>query len=245
MGGHTRGEIVSIARIIVAGNGPSAQTDVVRQWADTDAACVMRMNYFFLPDRDALNYRCTDWWVCQHDEGDLRACVAYMRGRSLGGCCDGTQITFWVPGLTERNMSPGECAERLGGADVRVQRLNANLPPACRWDCDMAPQRPLMGSFALAVAVGMQPDELWICGHDLFLHSSKQNQGGMKHDTRSWQKSFVAEYTCNIHRNHTLRGDLRYIGLALAAYRGHLTCCGSVLKQFFGAIYPQWTWLEG
>lgn len=102
-----------------------------------------------------------------------------------------------------------------------------------------------MGSFALAVAVGMQPDELLICGHDLFRHPSGANQGGTDHDTRPWQSQFVKEYLANSHRNHTLRGDVKYIRSALSEYNGDMTCVGSVLRDLYAAEFPGHTWMKG
>jgi len=218
---------------------------------DWYAENIFRTNYFFLSEQDTLDYACTDWFICQHDPSDFRACVAFMRGiETHGGAgrsiVDAPCFRFWIPGI-DAHYSSAEVSKRLDGADVRVQRHFPRLPPACRWEQDLAPERPLMGSFALAVAVGMQPDELYVCGHDLFQHPSKRNQGGMDHDTRPWQQDFVSEYVSNRHRNHTLRGDLKYIRAALDAYEGHLVCCGTVLKEYFARDYAarEWEWIDG
>jgi hypothetical protein len=237
-----RQTIPVVSRIVVAGNGPSAQAEPVRAWADRSGR-FFRANYFFLPPNDALRYRVDDWFVCQHDPADLRAAVAFVRGQNKSGQ---PNVVFWLPGTTEKCMTPEECQTRLG-AEVRIQKTFAGLPVGCRWSQDLAPERPLMGSFAIAVAVGMKPDELYLCGHDLFQNRG-QPHGGVNHSTRgAWQDEFIEAYLSNAHRNHTLRGDLKYIRAALQEFRGKAVICGSVLRLHFEQEFADrgWEWIDG
>lgn len=230
--------------IIVAGNGPSSQSQLVSTWPPISLGCqlsIYRTNYFFEPRADALDYMVSDWFICQHDPADLRAYRAAIV-MARGGLED---VTFWIPGLEERSLDVDEVCKRLGGARVAIQKDFPYLPQMCRWDQDLAPERPLMGSFALAVAVGRQPKELYICGHDLFMHPSKKNHGLMEYNTRSWQDDFVRDYLSNRHRNHTLRGDIKYIRAALSAYQGELHCVGTVMKNLFEDEFPHWEWKDG
>jgi len=105
-----------------------------------------------------------------------------------------------------------------------------------------------MGSFALAVAVGMKPEAIMFCGSDLF--AEKENgsyQGGTAIDTRGkWQDEFAELYRSNKHRNHTLRGDIKYIQGALDAFDGELICFGAEMKRIFADRYAGkgWTFTE-
>lgn len=227
---------VNMETIVVAGNGPSAQALGVEM--RRSSICVMRVNYFFLPDHDALDYACTDWFICQHDRGDLRNVIAYTRHMP-------DKPTIWIPGIETRGSLPiEEIRKQLPGFTVRVQREFGRLPAACRWERDLAPQRPLMGSYALAVAVGMQPDRIVACGMDLFAGTEGGSfQGGTTSDTRGeWQNQFAVEYRENRHRNHTLRGDIKYIGAALDAYKGELICYGAEMKRLFAERYKEREW---
>jgi hypothetical protein len=152
--------------------------------------------------------------------------------------------TIWVPGIS-RDAVLDIATNYLDGHVVRVQKCFPRLPAACKWERDLAPERPLMGSFALAVAVGMQPDEILLCGHDLFKHPSGNSHAGTALEARDWQQDFNAAYTLNIHRNHRFSGDVKYIRAALAAYRGKVSCVGSALAGIFRDEFPAWTWLEG
>ena len=102
-----------------------------------------------------------------------------------------------------------------------------------------------MGSLAVAVAVGMKPDELFLCGHDLFRHPSGTTHAGSGQETRDWQNDFNTAYLANRHRNHRYSGDVKYIGAALREYRGKVYAIGSVLKQHFGKEFPSWKWFDG
>jgi len=228
-------------RIIVAGNGPSAYAEPVREWSafadDPDSTRVFRTNYFFLRDGDPLDYAVDDWFICE-DVADCRAVRAACRFSDL-------RPTIWLPGLNKRNIIAEIEENHLAGLCVRVQRLFPRLPAACRWEEDLAPERPLMGSFALAVAVGMNPEEILICGHDLFRHPSGNSHAGTALEAREWQADFNAAYLANVHRNHRLSGDVKYIRAALSAYGGKVSCVGTALAEIFRDEFPEWTWLEG
>jgi len=224
-----------MSAIIVAANGPSALSERVKAWP-TDLSRVFRTNYFFLPEDDPLDYRVHDWFICE-DIADTRIVRAAMRFGNI-------HPTIWIPGITESRVNEIE-TNYLAGFPLRVQKTFAGLPARCRWERDLVPERPLMGSFAIAVAVGMQPDELFLCGHDLFSHPSKQNHGGLEKNVRPWQDEFVREYITNTHRNHRLSGDLKYIQNALDCYGGHVVSVGTVLKNHFADRYPGWEWIDG
>jgi hypothetical protein len=228
-----------LKRIIVAGNGPSAYSDAVREWKlypyDNSETRVFRTNYFFLTDGDPLDYAVTDWFICE-DVADCRAVRAAYRFGAL-------RPTIWIPGIHEKDVHDIE-TNHLAGFDLRVVRTFARLPAACRWDRDLAPERPLMGSFALAVAVGMEPDEIFLCGHDLFQHPSGTHAGAVA-ETRNWQAAFNEQYLANVHRNHRLTGDVKYIRAALRSYGGTVTAVGTVLAKYFREEFPAWTWLDG
>lgn len=224
-------------KIIVAANGPSAYSDNVPEleYVPSDSA-IFRTNYFYLNDNDPLRYNVTDWFICE-DVADCRAVRAVMR---FGVA----EPTIWLPGIHEKDVREIE-KNHLAGFHIRIQREFAQLPEACRWEKDLAPFRPLMGSFAIAVAVGMQPETLVLCGHDLFMHPSKQTHAGSNKETRDWQTGFNRLYLLNQHRNHRLEGDIRYIRAALQAYKGHVICIGTVLRSIFAEEFPEWEWLEG
>jgi hypothetical protein len=228
-------------KIIVAGNGPSAYADAVREWLpianDREWTRVFRTNYFFLRDGDPLDYSVSDWFVCE-DVADCRAVRAACR---FGGI----RPKIWIPGVNKRGIIPEIETNHLAGLCVRLQRTFPRLPDACRWDRDLAPERPLMGSFAIAVAVGMQPDELFLCGHDLFFHSSGDSHAGSALESRDWQADFNSQYLGNVHRNHRLSGDVNYIRAALSSYRGKVSCVGTVLGDLFRDEFPSWTWIDG
>lgn len=221
--------------IIVAGNGPSAQDEQVGAWAESEAR-VFRTNHFYLPDSDRLNYRVDDWFICE-DVWHCRMVKAWLRG-------GGYRPRLWMPGLNMAWCENAQC-RHLAGESIQIQKRFAQLPIRCRWEYDLMPERPLMGSYALAVAVGMRPKVIMICGQDLFMHKSNASHGGLDFDTRAWQQSFNQQYIANEHRNHTLRGDLKYIGAALADFKGHVICVGSVMKEYFEKKFPQWEWQEG
>lgn len=227
-------------RIIVAGNGPSAYSKGARKWAKANGPTwygrIFRTNYFYLTDGDPLNYEVTDWFICE-DANDCRAVRALYRFTDK-------RPTIWLPGLDERKVEAIE-TNHLLGIPIRLQRNFASLPAGCRWDRDLRPERPLMGSYAIAVAVAMQPEELFLCGHDLFRHPSKTTHAGAPGETRDWQTAFNKEYLENTHRNHRLTGDVKYIGAALQAYKGKLTSVGSVLAGYFRDKYAHWNWIEG
>jgi len=222
--------------IIVAGNGPSAQSEAVRDLVVDQDDRVFRCNYFFLAPDDALGYVVDDWFICEAVE-DCRAVRAAVQFGKI-------RPTIWVPGLSMEMVNEIE-TNHLTGLQIRVQKTFAQLPAATRWENDLAPYRPLMGSFALAVAVGMRPEKIVLCGHDLFLHPSKKTHGGLSKETRPWQTDFNKAYIENRHRNHQLRGDLKYIRAALDAYDGEVVSIGSVLAHYFAADFPSWTWLDG
>ena len=187
---------------------------------------------------DPLLYRVDDWFICE-DVHDCRAVQAALCFRD-----ELNEPKIWLPGIDENKVHEIE-TNHLSGFDIRIQKTFARLPAACRWERDLAPERPLMGSFAIAVAVGMQPDELILCGHDLFQHPSKTTHAGAKAETRDWQSRFNREYLENRHRNHRLTGDIKYIRAALKEYRGKVTSIGTVLKNYFEPEFPDWEWLDG
>lgn len=226
-----------MSKIIVAGNGPSCQSPDVSAFLGGGVDRVFRTNYYFMPERDPLLCSITDWFICEV-ESDCR-CV-----RALSKWSPDDRPRIWFPGI---DMDFVRLADEthLRGYDVRVQREFARLPAACRWEKDLRPFRPLMGSFAIAVAVGFKPDEICICGHDLFMHPSGGSHGGMSFDTRPWQRSFNEQYVNNTHRNHRVKGDVDYIRKALREYKGHVRCVGTVLREIFRDEFPEWEWKEG
>jgi len=234
-------------RIVVVGNGPSAysagaKSSECRSW---EYNRIFRTNYFFLNAGDPFEYNVSDWFICE-DVHDCRAVRAWDRAGSLPDTYYYKRPTIWIPGLHKKDVHAIE-TNHLAGFDVRVQKTFAKLPAACRWERDLRPYRPLMGSYAIAVAVGMQPDELFLCGHDLFKHESKQTHAGASAETRDWQTDFNKQYLLNRHRNHRLDGDVEYIGNALRAYEGKLSAVGSVLKKYFAKEFASrnWDWIEG
>jgi len=227
--------------IIVSANGPSAyskESHGVINSLDMINSKVFRTNYFFLNDGDPLKYKVTDWFICE-DVSDCRAVRAAIRF-SLPM----NNLTIWMPGIDMKKITEID-SNHLKGFNLRLQCLFKNLPIDCRWEQDLRPERPLMGSLAIAIAVGMNPDTIILTGHDLFQHPSGTTHAGTDKQTRDWQDGFNKEYLTNTHRNHRLTGDLKYIENALKEYKGNVISCGTVLKRYFEFKFPQWTWLEG
>ena len=211
-------------QIAVIGNGLSS--DGAELLVDSDYR-IFRINHWYLNGG-----HCDDWFVGEHPE-IIHAVAAYMYLRE-------DKPTIWMPGLS------GDAIERnqktLHGCPIRIQKHFPHLPAHCRWDKDPRPRRPLTGSLALAVAVGMQPDELFISGMDLYQHP-KGDYAGMKPPDST--DIFPRLYCTNSHGNHSLLADLRYIRNALDAYKGKLTCVGSVMKKYFADDYKGWEWIDG
>lgn len=208
-------------KIALICNGPSAQIDVA---ADSR---VFRVNHWYL-----TGGRCDQWFIGEHSE-IVHAAAAYCFDR-------GNKPVIWMPGLS------GDAIERnqkvLKGCSIRVQKHFQHLPALCRWSGDQRPRRPLTGSLALAVAVGMQPDELFVSGVDLYQHKNGDYINIRPPDNIPDYKN---QYLSNTHCNHSLLADLRYIKNALDAYSGKLTCIGSVMKKYFAKEYKRWEWCDG
>lgn len=222
------------SRIVVAGNGPSAQARAVEEWAEMDAR-FFRCNYF-LDVKDVLRGRCDDWLIAQSEQVLFSVVCTYMHFRR--------DVQIWVAGL-QRGYQPDYISSRLWGAPIRVQRHFVDLPAGCRWDQDLAPDRPMAGSLAIAIGVGMQPAELYLCGHDLHQHPSGTQYIHYQAIDNARGEDRWSQYHANTAKIHSIRGDLRYIQAALDGYNGHLTCVGSVMKRHFADRYPQWEWMEG
>lgn len=221
-------------RIFLICNGPSSDALPVRAWPGIDGTG-FRVNHWPLNDGGTFGLRCHHWFVGEHPEAWLPIVAAKTFHV-------GFRPTIWLPGI-----NPDKCSEiqkQIVPFSLRIQRMFKDLPAACRWEADPRPRRPLMGSLALAVAVGMQPEELYLAGMDLYQHpSGKEYTSETKPPDH--RDDFVDLYLANRHGNHNLLGDLRYIRKALDAYSGKLTCVGTVMKKRFGADYPEWNWLEG
>jgi len=241
-------------RIIVAANGPSAYCEEFKKYCDETLLMdskTFRTNYFYLNDGDPLGYNVTDWFICE-DVGDCRAVRGFMRGHHtassdyMGGYpfAMHEKPTIWLPGINKRMIDEID-QNHLNGYDIRLQREFSRLPDACRWDKDLAPERPLMGSFALAVAVGFQPEEIVLAGHDLFSHPSGFSHAGTEKETRNWQTDFNSQYLGCVHRNHRISGDLKYIKAALSAYRGKVVSFGTPLKRFIADEFTEHMFIDG
>jgi hypothetical protein len=207
-------------KIALICNGPSAK--LVDGLDKT-----FRVNHWYLSGGE-----CTDWFIGEHSE-IVHAAAAYTFSRE-------NKPTIWFPGLSgdaiERN------SESLRGCTIRIQKHYQQLPALCRWDSDPRPRRPLTGSLALAVAVGMQPAELYLSGMDLYRHSRGDYVVMRPPDsTDQYQEAYLA----GTHGNHSLLADLRYIRNALDAYSGKLICIGSVMKKYFANDYKRWEWYDG
>jgi len=207
-------------KIAVIGNGISQVPPPLDVWR------YFRINHWYL--QGGL---CDDWFVGEHPE-IVHAVAAYLYGRE-------EKPAIWMPGLSgdaiERNQKTLRCS-------IRLQKYFQHLPALCRWDKDPRPRRPLTGSLALAVAVGYQPEELFVTGFDLYQHPQGDYHGIKPPDSRD---TFKQQYMTNTHCNHSLLADLRYIRNALDAYRGKLTCVGSVMKKYFADDYKKWEWIDG
>lgn len=224
-------------KIFLIGNGPSASDFRVRRWTAPDGL-VFRVNHWALNDGGPIGFCCDHWFVGEHPEAWLPVVAA----RAFDVQHDTIPPTIWLPGVNSDKCR--EIQKQIVPWPVRIQRTFKELPAACRWEADPRPRRPLNGSLALAVAVGMQPDELYVAGLDLYQHPSGKEYIS---DTKppDHVDNFAELYCSNQHGNHNLIGDLRYIRKALDAYSGKLTCVGTVMKQRFGAQYPKHNWLEG
>jgi hypothetical protein len=208
-------------KIALIANGPSARVE-------TDADKVFRTNHWYLQGGT-----CTDWFIGEHSEA-VHAAAAYCYGRD-------EKPIIWFPGLSgDAIFNASRC---IKGASIKVQKHFQHLPALCRWDSDPRPRRPLMGSWALAVAVGMQPDVLEVSGIDLYQHANGDYSTPLKPpDNRAGSGE---AYLQGLHPNHGLLGDLRYIRHALDAFSGKLVCHGSVMKKYFANDYKRWEWYDG
>ena len=222
-------------RIILIANGPSSENITVRGWRDTEGK-VFRLNHWTLNRGGSMGFRCDDWFIGEHNESWLPVVAAktYANIESLW-----PQV--WVPGLNFTKCT--EIQKQIKPWSLRVQKEYQHLPPHCRWDKDPAPMRPTTGSLALAVAVGMQPEQLYIAGMDLYQHPAGDYGSGVK--PPDFTDEFKDAYLNGLHGNHCLVADLRYIRAALSAYKGHVVCVGSVMKQKFGMQFQEWEWIDG
>jgi hypothetical protein len=215
-----------LREIALTCNGPSAVT------ATPKGATVFRVNHWYLQGG-----KCDDWFIGEHSE-IVHAAAAFIAGQKQRGLRD--KPVIWMPGLS------GEAIERnqklFVGCTIRIQKHFQHLPALCRWDTDPRPRRPLMGSWALAVAVGMQPEVLYLSGMDLYQHEKGDYTSIKPPDNRDGAKE---AYLSNTHGNHSLLGDLKYIRSALDAYSGKLVCVGSVMKRYFADDYKKWEWIDG
>lgn len=178
----------------------------------------------------------TDWFVGEHEEswGPVSSAATYLSTSDVP--------TIWLPGL-----NPAKCEKirnTLAPWPVRLQRTFADLPAQCRWEQDLRPLRPLTGSLALAVAVGLQPEELFVSGMDLYNHPSGEDYScGVRPPDNP--EHFRDLYLSGNHANHCFRADKEYIRRALDAYKGTLFCVGSVMKNIFARHYKRWEWIDG
>jgi len=92
------------------------------------------------------------------------------------------------------------------------------------------------------LAVGYQPEVLYLSGMDLYQHEKGDYTSIKPPDNRDGAKE---AYLSNTHGNHSLLGDLKYIRSALDAYSGKLVCVGSVMKRYFADDYKKWEWIDG
>ncbi len=222
-------------RILLLCNGPSGQwTPQIRNFGLT--ATTFRVNHWYLDG----GY-CNHWFVGEHREAWLPV-VAQKHVLDALKDFDYTPPTVWLPGL---NLDTCREIQRiLHPWPLRVQRFYDDLPAACRWNEDPRPRRPLNGSFALAVAVAMKPDELMIAGMDLYQHPSGRGYAsGVNPPDHA--PHYAQMYAQNLHGNHNLISDLKYIRAALEAYAGKVICIGSVMKNYFARDFPQWEWHDG
>ena len=222
-------------RIILIANGPSSEDFAVRGWRDIEGE-VFRINHWALNNGGGIGPRCDHWFVGEHNEGWLPVVTA-----KTYGSIEELWPQVWVPGL---NFS--KCVEiqkQIRPWSLRVQKEYQRLPAHCRWDKDQAPMRPTTGSLALAVAVGMQPDELYIAGMDLYQHPDGHHGSGVK--PPDFNERFVDDYLSGSHGNHCLVADLRYIRAALNAFKGHVVCVGSVMRRKFGMQFKDWEFIDG
>jgi len=194
---------------------------------------VFRVNHWYHNGGGTYGPHCTDWFIGEHAEA-VNPVVAFGIGHS-------ERPTVWMPGLSGDAIEKNQKA--LRGFPVRVQKNYPNLPTLCRWDKDPRPRRPLTGSLALAVAVGMQPEKLFVAGIDFYQHERGEYATAIK--PPDYTDTFKQRYLSNSHGNHAFLADLRYIRCALDAFRGKLVCVGSVMKKHFADNYKQWEWIDG
>jgi len=220
-----------VQRIAVIGNGPSSEQPRVRNWQGTNR--VFRVNHWYLNGGGMFGRPCTDWFIGEHPE-IVHTAAAFGFDRRK-------KPTLWMPGLSGDAITRNQ--EVLKGYHIRIQKHYQNLPALCRWDKDPRPRRPLTGSLALAVAVGMQPNELFVCGMDLYQHQKGRTATAMLPPDST--DMFEQQYLTNSHGNHALLADLRYIRCALEAFKGRLVCVGSVMKRYFADDFTKWEWIDG
>lgn len=219
-------------RISLVCNGPSSRSKNAFTIVGSDRR--FAVNHYYL--NSAYQSRPTDWFVGEHVEAwnPVAAAASVYSPNS--------PPTVWLPGL-----NPAKCEkirDVLAPWPVRLQRVFVDLPAQCRWEEDPRPMRPLTGSLALAVAVGLQPEELYVSGMDLYQHASGDDyaSGVRPPDNPEY---FRDVYLSGTHVNHCFRADREYIRRALDAYQGKLICVGSVMKNIFSRHYKKWMWLDG
>jgi hypothetical protein len=216
-------------RIVLIANGPSGDSVDVRTWRLIDAE-VIRVNHWYVNAGGAMGSRCDHWFIGEHRESWLPLASANL----ISGNSYFPQV--WCPGFCSK-----KCAEIQKHIKPRVLRVQkeADLPFHCRWTTDPAPMRPTNGSLALALAVSMRPDELFIAGIDLYSHSSKVTHSVVPPDFQGVDNYYQGR------GNHNIIADLRYIRAALSDFSGHVVCVGSTLKRKMGLHFPKWDWRDG
>jgi len=220
-----------IKRIIVLGNGPSRKAYPRPIETDDQVFCI---NHWYAQENPLT---CTDWMIGEHNEAVLPV-IAYKTALATAGKIGGT---IWLPGL---NMDRCEkIRDAVKPLPVRIQRLFTGLAPRCRWEADPKPRRPLNGSLALAVAAGMQPDELIVAGIDLYQHPGGSYNTAIP--PPDYTDAFPRQYTTNQHHTHNLIADVKYIRHALESYKGKLICYGSAMKRLYSESFKQWEFCDG
>ena len=222
-------------RIFLIGNGPSSDNIIVRGWR-LESGRVFRINHWSTSRGGAFGLRCDDWFVGEHSESWLPVVAAKTYAEASYN-----PPRVWLPGL---NMDKCEyIRKQVEPWPVNIQRETPNLPAACRWVKDQAPMRPTTGSLALAVAVSLQPDELYICGIDLYQHPAGSYGSGVK--PPDYRDDYAERYLSSCHGNHSVVADLRYIRSALEAFKGKLICVGSVLKKKMSPQFTNGEFIDG
>ncbi|HUU94405.1 MAG TPA: hypothetical protein VM487_01600 [Phycisphaerae bacterium] len=227
-----------IDTLVVSGCGPSACAAAVAD-LDLSTANVMRVNSWHMAERDCMDWKCDHWVIAEDQPGFVLAYRAWCLGHD-------PRPQLWYPGhaTARRNADFMRHMERFG---ARAQNNHWNLPDRSKWEGDLAPRRPLTGSFAIALGVALDPLHLILCGHDFYQGDAAETYaGGSTFDTLGGERdTFRQRYLNGGTPNHSLMADVCYISDALAGFKGTVTAIGSAFERIFKPMFPDATYLPG